>query len=141
MVLEKLLEALAAIPAQRRALDEVEADIRSMIAKLSGSPSAKSAVSHAAPERTVSRVISRGERDKLDDIADVLRAEGRPLHITAIAERLSAIYGKKVDRTTIEPGINRHIQKVKARRIEKFAPSTFGLPEWKSEQPKLAYTA
>jgi hypothetical protein len=72
------------------------------------------------------------DRDKIDEIADILRAEGKPLHITVIAERLSAITGSEVERTQIEPGLNRHIAKVKKRRIDKFAPSTYGLPEWKS---------
>ena len=69
-----------------------------------------------------------------------MRAEGKPLHITVIAERLSVMYSKKVERTEIEPGINRHIAKVKKRRIDKFGRSTFGLPERKI-QPTLAQVA
>ena len=135
MILEKLQEALAAVDSQRKALDDVEAQLRSMIAKLSGGtvqPSVLvrtenfSRVKSSAPQPT--------ERDKLDDIADILRQEGRPLHINVIAERLSDLYGRKVLRTQIEPGVNRHIQKVKQKRIDKFGPSTYGLPEWKDSQ-------
>lgn len=135
MILTKLQEALVEIAAQRRALDEVEAQLRSMIARLSGVPDVSATVS-----RSATPIKTERERDKLDDIADILKSEGQPLHITVIAERLSALYGKTVDRTEIEPGINRHIAKVKQRRIDKFGPSTFGLPEWKT-QPTLAQIA
>src|SRR4030095_11445312 len=127
MIHTKLNEALAEIPAQRRALDEIEVQIRSMIAKLSGMPTS---IPSAAVGTTAARPIAK-ERDKIEDVADVLRAEGKPLHITVIAERLSVVYGKKVLRTEIEPGLNRHISKVQRRRIEKFGRSVFGLPEWK----------
>jgi hypothetical protein len=138
MILIKLQEALAAIPAQRKALDEVEVQLRLMISKLQGMPDLAFS---ATPSNSVTRGrIGRGnDRDKLDDIADVIRAEGKPLHVSIIAERLSAQSGKKIVRTTIEPGINRHIAKTKNPRIAKFAPSTYGLPEWK--QPSLARTA
>jgi hypothetical protein len=143
MVLNKLQEALAEIGTQRKALDRVENQLKSMIAELSGIPGGSSWTANFAyqPVRVADPVSSGRDRDKLDDITDILRAEGRPLHITVIAERLSKLYGKKVERTTIEPGVNRHISKVKARRIDKFGPSTFGLPEWRNSQPTLANIA
>src|SRR5260370_23050515 len=101
MVIDKLQEALAEIGAQRKALDRVENQIRSMISDLSGMSEVISltpVVSRIAAPASIGR-----DRDKLDDIADVLRVEGTPLHITAIAERLSKVYGKQVDRTSIEP--------------------------------------
>ena len=131
MILTKLQEALAEVDAQRSALNDVEAQLRSMIAKLSGTP-----VAVRSPVMAPAPVAKSQKRDKLDDIADILRAEGKPLHITVIAERLSAVAGAKVERTKIEPGINRHIAKVKQRRIDKFGPSTYGLPEWKVSQPQ-----
>jgi hypothetical protein len=131
MILTKLQEALAEVDAQRSALNDVEAQLRSMIAKLSGTP-----IVVRSPAMAPAPVAENRQRDKLDDIADILRAEGKPLHITVIAERLSAAGGTKVERTKIEPGINRHIAKVKQRRIDKFGPSTYGLPEWKASQPQ-----
>lgn len=143
MVLNKLQEALAEIGMQRKALDRVENQLKSMISELSGIPDIASPVSRSYPTPSAAMpvVFREGNRDKLDDIADVLRAAGGPLHITAIAEGLSKLTSKKVDRTSIEPGLNRHVATVKARRIEKFGPSTFGLPEWKSQQPTLAHIA
>src|SRR5258708_3213747 len=127
MILTKLEEALAAIPAQRKTLDEVELQLRSMIAKLNGMPDVTSPIAQSSSKKRY--VPSPGripKRDKLDDIADVLRSAGEPLHITLIAEKLSSKLGKKIDRTKIEPGINRHIAKTKQPRIAKVGPSTFG---------------
>jgi hypothetical protein len=137
MILTKLQEALAEVDEQRLALDQVETQLRSMIYKLSGTPD----IAPLNPPVT-SRPSrhSMTTRDGLDDIVDVLRAEGKPLHITVIAERLSTMRLIKVSRTTFEPGLNRHITKTKVPRIAKFAPSTYGLPEWKQE-PRFAKTA
>ncbi len=137
MILVKLQEALAEIGSQRKALDEVEVQLRSMISRLSGVPNITSPVSRPVAAQPTGR---QKDRDKLDDVAEILRAEGKPLHITIIAERLSLKTGRKIPRTTIEPGINRHIAKTKVPRIAKFAPSTYGLPEWKV-QPTLAHIA
>lgn len=131
MILSKLQEALAEVSVQRAALDDVESQLRSMIARLSGVAIAPHHGSTANVAPVYSVPTPEDKRDKFDAITDILRAEGKPLHITMIAERLSAQTGTKVDRTSIEPGINRHIAKVQRRRIEKFGPSTFGLPEWK----------
>lgn len=80
-----------------------------------------------------------GPKDTLDEIIEILAGEGAPLHITVIAERLSAIKGRQIPRTAIEPGLNRHVSKVKKLRIDKFAPSTYGLAEWKHQhETKLA---
>lgn len=136
----KLQEAVAEIHAQREALNQIEAQLQLMIAKLAGTPIASTAapsVTASSPQIPAStpdapRVRSR---DRLDDIVDVLREAGKPLHITVIAEHLSGRSKATVDRREIEPGINRHIAKVKQRRIEKFGPSTFGLPEWRDPNP------
>jgi hypothetical protein len=138
MILKKLQEALDEIASQRVALNEVEAQLRSMIAKLSGVPPVSGFGS--APAQPASQpyvwpdgVTNGRVRDGIDDIVDVLRAEGRSLHISVIAERLSAMKGKKVLRTDIEPGLNRHVAKAKNPRIKKSAPSTYGLPEWTAQ--------
>jgi len=128
MILSKLQEALAEVDGQRRTLDKVESQLRSMITELSGTSFHFTPAGAKPKGPEPSRV-----RDQLDDIADVLRTEGHPLHINVIAERLSVATGKKVTRTMIEPGLNRHINKVKKRRIDKFAPSTYGVPEWKTD--------
>jgi uncharacterized coiled-coil protein SlyX len=133
MVLTKLQEALAEIPAQRKALDEVEAQLRSMIAKLRGMPDVFGYTVPSTIPPPGSEMFVR-EKDKIEEIADILRVDGKPLHITIIAERLSALRGTKILRTAIEPGLNRHIAKTKVPRVEKFGPSTFGLPEWKHSQ-------
>jgi len=128
MILTKLQEALAEVDTQRRALDQVETELRSMIARLSGVPDVTPVTMpryHSAPSI---------DRDGIDDIVDILRAEGKPLHITVIAERLSAQKGRPVLRTAIEPGLNRHVAKTKTLRVSKVSPSTFGLPEWKNAQ-------
>jgi hypothetical protein len=139
MILTKLQEALAEIPAQRKAIDEVEAALRSMIAKLQGTPPVFQPVASSVAPVVAGR---RHERDQLDEIADLLRAAGKPLHISQIAEKLSAIRGTNVVRTMIEPGLNRHITKTKLPRISKVAPSTYGLPEWKNrQQPTLTQIA
>jgi hypothetical protein len=127
MILSKLQEALEEVDAQRAALDDVETQLRSMISKLSGVPQSVPITAHQmmsapGPKRT---------RDRLDDIVDILRAAGKPLHITEIASRLSSASGAPVDRTTIEPSLNRHVGTVKRKRIDKFGASTFGLPERK----------
>jgi hypothetical protein len=130
MILKKLQEALAEVGTQRKALDQVERQLRSMISALSGVPDA----APFKPAPIVSREPTHpasGQRDGIDDIADILRVEGKPLHITVIAARLSGLKGTDVLRTTIEPGLNRHIAKTKVPRISKFGPSTYGLPEWK----------
>ena len=128
MILKKLQEALAEVDSQRRALDDVERQLRSMISKLSGAATPISETLPFSPS-----LISRksGNRDRIDDIVDILAADGKPLHITVIAERLSSLLGKKIERTELEPGLNRHVQKTKKARIAKFAPSTYGLPSWK----------
>lgn len=150
MILKKLEEALAEIPNERQELklafdlriqelDALEELLRTMIADYGKfvvpvSPTLVPNGSLLAMRPTTRRT----ERDKIDEVADVLREEGRPLHITVIAERLSAKLGRKILRTEIEPGLNRHIAKAKARRVEKYAPSTFGLPEWKASLAKSA---
>src|ERR1035437_3065311 len=143
MILTKLQEALAEVDSQRIALNEVEAQLRSMISKLSGMPII-SRPATATPQvhgSIIGNVSPETGRDKLDDIADILRSEGKPLHITVIAERLSTITGTEVLRTAIEPGLNRHVQKTKRKRIDKFGPSTFGLAEWKLRQRPMTELA
>ena len=137
MILKKLQEALSEVDDQRTALDDVERQLRSMISKLSGTPYGVS--------QTVTRVVGhttttsrRGERDRIDDILDILGEHGKPMHITDIASSLSQKKGKTIDRTQVEPGLNRHITTAKTKRIEKFGPSIFGLPEWKSRPTPLA---
>lgn len=146
MILNKLQEALEDVGVQRKALDEVEAQLRSMIAKLGGvaPPESFSTQRAYVPQFAAVQAMAAARRrspDKLDGIADVLRAEGRPLHITVIAERLSRLRGKKIDRKAIEPGLNRHIAKTKEPRIAKFGPSIYGLPEWKNQEPALTQIA
>lgn len=137
MILNKLHEALAEVDSQRKALDNIERQLRSMIAELSG----QSFIANAVFTSTgLSAGTPTGERNRLDDIADILRAAGKPLHISLIAVRLSDKLGRKIERASFEPGLNRHIQKTKKRRIDKFGPSTYGLPEWKN-QPALAHIA
>lgn len=146
MILEKLEEALAEIPAQRLALDEVEADLRSMIAKLKGMPN----VAEGTPAMTasatsfipVSAMDLNGQKDRIEEVADILRNHGQALHITTIAQILSKLHGTKILRTDIEPGMNRHIAKTKKRKLAKFGPSIYGLPEWNDRaQPSLAKSA
>jgi len=148
MILKKLEEALAEIPKQRKALDGIEAQLRSMIFELSGAANTpqefETFIFDVEPEtearpRRVSR--KRKKHDKLDDFVEIIRSVGHPIHIVELAERYSTKVGKAVTRTEIEPGINRHLTKTKAPRIAKFAPSTFGLPEWKGHQPTLAQIA
>jgi hypothetical protein len=147
MILDKLEEALAEIPGQRLALDEVEADLRSMIAKLRGmpntislkfsSPGSGAGTSFVAPLK-----LDAGQKDRIEEIADILRSNGQALHITTIAERLSKLRNAKILRTDIEPGLNRHIAKTKRPKVTKFGPSIYGLPEWKTQnQPTLTHIA
>ena len=127
MVIEKLKETLEAVHVQQEQLSEVEAQLISMIAKLSGND--KASVEEEPQEEEV--VFRRPGRDRIDDITDILRISGEPVHVTELARALSERTGKQINRTQIEPGINRHIAKTKVPRIAKFAPSTYGLPEWK----------
>src|ERR1019366_6761066 len=106
MILTKLQEALGEINQQRAALDEVESQLRSMIAKLSGTPNVQ--VAHNPPATLAIHRHASAERDKIDEVADVLRAAGKPLHITDICARISATTGTTVVRTKVEPGLNRH---------------------------------
>jgi hypothetical protein len=138
MILNKLQEALNEVDSQRRALNEVEAQLRSMIAKLEGVPDIAPTNMNPRSAYHSSYVPTSGERDRIDDIIDILRANGKPMHITDIVKLLSVKTSKKLDRTQVEPGLNRHVQKAKQKRIDKFGPSIFGLPEWK--QPSLART-
>jgi hypothetical protein len=131
MVLNKLQEALAEVNSQRKALDEVERQLRAMIASLSGDQN----ITYPAA-RTVLPPQFGEPRDRIDDIADIIRKEGKPLHIGVIAERLSRAE-KTVSRTDIEPGLNRHIAKAKRVRVAKFGPSTYGLPEWKGQHQDM----
>ena len=125
---------------QRKAIDEVEGQLRSMIAKLSGMNDFAASIK---PERTITLTPAMiHKRDRIDSIVDILKSEGRPLHITMLAERLSTLTGKKVTRTEIEPGLNRHVANTKSPRVIKAAPGTFGLPEWKTNnQPALTHIA
>ena len=150
MITDKLIEALEQVHADRKfhqnalhELDQTENQLKAMVAKHSGV--AWSLLAKKPQETSIDnfQVVNASQisRDGLDDVVDILRSAGKALHITVIADRLSEIRGTKIERTAIEPGMNRHIQKTKKRRIEKFAPSTFGLPEWKQEQPSLAHIA
>jgi hypothetical protein len=141
MILTKLQEALAEVGSQRAALNEVEAQLRSMIASLSGTPIIAHPASSVVQPPASSFAGRERSRDKLDDIVDILRAEGKPLHITVIAERLSAATGKKLLRTNIEPGLNRHVSRTQRRRIDKFGPSIYGLAEWKPQRQPIAEIA
>src|SRR5947209_20055530 len=127
MILTKLEEALAAVPLERAelasrlsALDVLEAQLRSMIAQLSGSP-----VAEVPDAKVFLPTLSMPDsgRDRIDHIADILRSEGKPLHITVIATRLSSITGNRITRTEVEPGLNRHVTKAQKRRVAKFGPS------------------
>jgi hypothetical protein len=140
IILNKLQEALAEVGKQRLVLDEIEKQLRTMISKLSGMPDV------FVPDLTphdhrsyVHNLSDPPERDRIDEVIDILRAEGKPMHITDIVKALSGKTSKKFDRTQVEPGLNRHVQKAKRKRLDKFGPSKFGLPEWK--QPSLARTA
>ncbi len=130
MVITKLHEALAEVAIERTKLDGLEMKLRAMIAELSGeamgSNREANADAHEAADAT--------KRSQLEDVADIVRSEGKPLHIKVIAQRLAIIYGRPVERSKIEPGMTRHISKVKRPIIAKFAPSTYGLPEWKQQQ-------
>jgi len=145
MILEKLKEALAAVELERNALNDTEAELRSMIARHTGNTVSTSFVRDKdeinLSNLSRAKATSAGERDGIDDVADILRSVGKPLHITEIAERLSSIRNAQVNRTEIEPGLNRHVAKTKKLRIDKFGPSIFGLPEWKNRQPSLAHIA
>ena len=143
MILAKLQEALGEVDSQRTALNEVEAQLRSMISKLSGMPIIQRPSPVAPPIHAsmIGSVSPETGRDKLDDIADILRAEGKPLHITVIAERLSKLTGAEVLRTAIEPGLNRHVLHTKRKRLDKFGRSIFGLAEWKARQHQVAELA
>ena len=140
MILTKLQEALAEIPPQRKALDEVESELRCMISRLSGGTT-----SVLAP--TASSIFgqpnsaSASERSHIEEVAELLEAIGKPTHITALCSRLSETRGVEVLRTKIEPGLNRHIAKTKKPKIAKFGPSVYGLPEWKLQQGELASIA
>jgi hypothetical protein len=140
MILKKLEEALSELANQRRALDDVEAQLRSMISKLSdGSPSTVSYTTiRVPPNNSTSR---RGERDRIDDILDIVRAEGHPMHINAIVTALSQKTGSEISRTQLEPGLNRHVKTAKTKRIDKFGPSVFGLPEWRTKPTTLAHAS
>ena len=136
MILTKLQEALAEVATQRAALDEVEEQLRIMIGKLAGTTPIALAIATPLP-----RSAPLAEtKDRIDAFVDILRAEGRPLHITALAEKLTERTGETIDRTKIEPGLNRHVANAKRLRIAKFGPSTFGLPEWKHESAQNQLT-
>jgi hypothetical protein len=138
MILAKLQEALAEVDVQRKALDDVETQLRSMISKLSGAPAIiPPAAPLAAAILTPAAPHHRGPRDRIDDYVDIIREEGKPLHIVELAQRYSARSGNDLSRTDIEPGLNRHT-KTHIRRIVKFAPSTFGLAEWKTQAKPTA---
>jgi hypothetical protein len=128
MILQKLQEALAEVAAQRKELDGVERQLQAMIAQLSGTHASQSVTVQLPSVVAPLRIAGR---DRIDDIVDILSAESKPLHITVIASRLSEKFGKKIDRTMLEPGLNRHVQKTQKARIAKFGKSTFGLPAWK----------
>lgn len=129
VILTKLQEALSEVATQRAALNEVEAQLRAMIGKLSGSAPGVATIDNQLPNPTPKTEI----KDRIDVFVDILRAEGHPLHITVLADRLAERTGEKIDRTKIEPGLNRHVANTKRARIAKFGPSLFGLPEWKPE--------
>ena len=129
MILVKLKEALGEVDAQRSALNEVEAQLRVMISKLSGV--ADTAELSLPPVQSVPKRARKESRDPIDVYVDILQSEGHPIHINLLCQRLTELTGEEVVRTKIEPGINRHIAKVKNRRIDKFGPSIYGLPEWK----------
>ena len=144
MLLAKIQDLLADVERQRLDLEVFEVQLRTMIAKLSGAQAipfiSPASLQESAVANAPTPIVSQRrnvERDKFDDMVDVLRAAGKPLHITQIAEGVSAMTGEKVVRTKIEPGINRHIAKVKRRRIEKFGPSIYGLPEWKDRNASI----
>jgi len=139
MILDKLEQALAEVPKQRQTLNEVEAQLRSMISKLKGNPYAFT--DELPLERAVmgsayvpATAPNQGQKDRIEEIAEILRTNGQPLHITNIAERLSKLRNSKIIRTDIEPGLNRHIDKTKKPKVTKFGPSIYGLPEWKAAQ-------
>jgi hypothetical protein len=127
MILNKLQEAIAEVDQQRKALDKVESQLRSMIAELSGTPFLTRASAPVAVSPSTS--TPQKKKDHIEMIADIINTEGKPMHINFICERMSAIVGHKVERTKIEPGLNRHISKVKAPRVVKVAPSTYAIPE------------
>lgn len=133
-IISKLQEALTAIVLKRKDLDESEAGLRAMIEKLSetAAPQSERVSFQLKPPRT----SIRNERDRIDEVADILREIGVPLHITDIAMKLSEVTGKLVERKSIEPGMNRHVAKAKHLRIIKKGPSIFGLPEWNGASAK-----
>lgn len=142
MILSKLEEALASVESERTALDEIEQQLRSMIAKLSGAAVRVQAEQQfSASALRFARAEQDANPDKIDDVVDILRKKGEPLHITVIAELLSQLRGVSINRTAIEPGLNRHITKTKKPRLTKAGRSTFGLPEWNEDQRGLPMTA
>ena len=132
MVIEKLQEALAEIAYERKRLDDVEVSLRAMIAGLVGEPALQ------VPETFATQTVAQNSGQKpthIEVIAGILKADGKPMHINAIVKRLAVVYGNKdLKRNAIEPGVTRHISKVKNPTIAKFAPSTYGLSVWNRPQ-------
>jgi len=138
MVLEKLQEALAEIARERKRLDDAEVSLRAAISGLIGEPVLKS-VPVRTPETFATQTVAQNspvqKPTHIEVIAGILKAEGKPMHINAIVKRLAVVYGNKdLKRNAIEPGVTRHISKVKQPAIAKFGPSTYGLPEWNRPQ-------
>lgn len=144
MLLTKLQEAVSECRAKMEALERqyalaegLEKRLRAMIAEISAELETDTSLQtiehgdiHLKNLNLSGNVVPR---DRIDDVVDILRTEGAPLHIAVIAGRLSVLTGHNVRRGNIEPGFNRHIATVKNRRIDKFGPSMFGLPEWKTK--------
>jgi hypothetical protein len=147
MILSKLEEALVEVSKERQAISEVEAQLRAMISKLKGNPYAFTDelppdYPVKGPMTFIPTTAPHGQKDRIEEIADILRSHGQALHITTIAERLSKLRNSKIVRTDIEPGLNRHIAKTKKPKVTKFGPSIYGLPEWRTQnQPTLTHIA
>ena len=146
VLLDKLHESLETAIRERAALERIEHDLRNMIDSLTAASTthpSKGASAVDIPQVSLNEEpatpesFSHGGGDNIDLVAGLIRDARRPLHITEIAKGLSVIKGRPISRTTIEPGLNRHVGRVPLirRKLFKSAPSTFSVPGLIAEHP------
>lgn len=127
---KKLKEALVELQQERDKLDGVISQLRSMIA--SAEPA--NGQGHLASSPSASKIRT----SYIEEAVQILEQVGKPLHVKQITKRIAENRKTKVSRGSVESSIVRHISLGDRSQLARFAPSTYGLREWK---PILAKNA
>lgn len=119
----KIRAALDDLIEQRKVIDDAVTSLQRILQSSNGSDASGDVATVSLPELAKSYI---------DETVELLREEGRPLHVNMITKRISEKRGREVARPSVESSLISHMKHAGERsRVVRMQPGTYGLPEWK----------